>query len=109
MPDVTFLETNAVSTAVYWRYALSAITPATTTGAWSVTAGTYTRQLYAAVFDVIDGSNHIRFYCPSVEVTNRQDFKVANSETLTWGVTLTAYPNTSGVAVQTYIAVPALG
>jgi hypothetical protein len=107
--DLTFLETNQYSQAVYWGKGLTSITPGVGTGAFSLSFGVYTRQLYAAVFDVVDGTNHLRFYAPQVEVTDRKDFKVGAGTEISWGVTLTAYPNSSGVAVQMYDVVPALG
>lgn len=107
--QVAFAETNARVTEVYWNLALNSITPGVGTGAFSWTVGNNGRQLYAAVVDMVDGSNRLRFYMPSVEVTDFGDLKIANSEALTYGVTLTAYPNTSGVAIQPFAAIPALG
>lgn len=107
--DITFLETNARTQELYWGLAFNSLTPGVGTGAFNFTFGTYTRQLVAAVFDVIDGTNRLRYYCPSVEVTDRKDFKISNASEISWGVTLTAYPNSSGVTLQTYDVVPALG
>lgn len=107
--EATFGETNARVMEVFWRKALNSITPAAVTGAFSTTAGSYTRQLYALVIDMVDGLNRNRYYCPSVEVTNQGDIKIANSETLEWGVTFTAYPDTSGNAIYPFFALPNLG
>lgn len=106
---LTMLETNAVSAAVYYRQALGSITPVTGTGVFSVTQGTYTRQLYAAVFDMVDGSDHKRIYCPQLEVTDKDTVTNTPTNTLQYGVTLTAYPNSSGIAVQTFFQVASLG
>ncbi len=105
---LTFLESNEVSLAVYHRKALGSISPAVSTGAFSVTTGTFTRQLYAAVFDVIDGTNRVRAVCPSVEVTNRGDMQISSGNAITYEVTLTLYP-VSGVSIQWYYAIPNLG
>lgn len=107
--DVAFGELNARVMEVYWRKALNSITPAVSTGVWSTTAGNYNRQLYAMVIDMVDGVNRLRFYCPSVEVTSQGDIKIANSETLEWGVTLSAYPDTSGNYIYPFGAQPSLG
>lgn len=107
--DITMLETNARTQELYWGLALNSLSPTVGTGAFSFTFGTYTRQLFAAVFDVIDGTNHIRYYAPSCEVTDRRDSKIGNAQEISWGVTITAYPNSSGVALQAYDIVPALG
>ncbi len=105
---LSFLESNEVSLAVYHRKALGAITPAVSTGAFSVTTGTFTRQLYSAVFEIVDGTNKIRAYAPSVEVTGRGDMSVSAGAAITYEVTLTAYP-VAGVAIQWFYAVPNLG
>lgn len=107
--DIAFLETNARVMELYWGLAFNSLSPGVGTGAFNFTFGTYTRQLVAGVFDMIDGTNRMRIYCPQLEVTDRKDFKVSNASEISWGVTLTAYPNTSGVAMQTYAVVPALG
>lgn len=107
--DITMIETNARSQELYWGLALNSISPTVVTGAFNFTFGTYTRQLFAVTFDIIDGTNRLRYYCPQVEVTDRKDFSVANADGIQWGVTLTAYPNSSGVTLQTYDVVPALG
>ncbi len=107
--DLAFLETNQYSMAVFHRLAITSITPGVGVGNFATTTGNYTRQLYAAVFDMIDGTNHVRAYCPSVEVTGRSDVKFSNGNETTWPVTLTAYPNSSGIAIQWYYLMAALG
>lgn len=107
--DLTFLETNQYSQAVYHRLGITSISPTVGTGAFAVTDGTYSRQLYAMILDTIDGTNHVRIYCPQVEVTDRKDVQFQSGNPITWGVTLTAYPNSSGVAIQYYYVVSALG
>ncbi|MGI5247770.1 hypothetical protein [Dactylosporangium sp. CA-139066] len=107
--EAVFGETNARVMEVFWRKALNSITPAAVTGAFGTTAGVYTRQLYALVVDMVDGSNRARFYFPQVEVTGQGDVKIANSESLDWGVTLSAYPDTSGNAIYPLFALPNLG
>ncbi len=113
--DFTFkikmIETNEISQAVFWRKGITSITPAVSTGAFSVTGGTYARQLYAAVFQVVDitnGTNVLRFYAPSCEVTARDDVSISNGNEIGWGVTITAYP-VAGVALQMFVTSPNLG
>jgi hypothetical protein len=50
------------------------------------------------VFNVIDGSSTQRTYVATGEVTNVEPVKIANGEIVGYGVTVTAYPNSSGVA-----------
>lgn len=107
--DLVMAETNARTQELYWRKAIGSITPTAVTGAFATTGGTYVRQLYAAVFDIVDGTNHIRFYAPQVEVTGQAAVKVANSAAIEWGVTLSAYPDTSGNYIYPFYAIPSLG
>lgn len=107
--DIEFLETNARTQELYWGIQFGTLSPTVGTGAFSFTFGTYTRQLVAGVFDVIDGTNHVRMYCPQLEVTDRKDFQIGNGQEISWGVTFTAYPNSSGVTMQSFDIIPALG
>jgi hypothetical protein len=103
-----FMEANATSLAVYWRKALGSITPAAGTGKFSLTHGTYAVQFYSMVVDVVDGTSRARFYCPKVEVSNRDDLTIGNGNEISWGAELTAYP-VAGTAIAVYFAVPSLG
>ena len=105
--DLAFLESNPISLAVYNRLALDTIKP-DATGAFDFGVGDHRSQKYAATFDVVDGANHLRFYCPSVEVTDRQDLAVQAGSEISYGVTLTAYPGSDGVAVHEFYVVNAL-
>lgn len=107
--DLAFLEQNQYSMAVFFRQAINAITPGVGTGAFSVTTGTYVRRQYAAIFDMIDGTNHVRAYCPNIEVTNRSDVKFSSANETPWGVSCTAYPSSVGVATQWFFIMSALG
>lgn len=107
---VVFLETNTTSLSIYNRLPLigsTAIMP-DTGGAFSITEGTFRSQRYAAAFEVTDGVNRQRIYAPSVEVTEKESYKVGAGEAIVYGVTMTAYPNSAGVSVETFYAIPAL-
>ena len=99
-------ETNKVSAAVYNRKPLGSISPVG--GAFTVTDGTFSVARYQFVADVADGLAKVRMYCPSAEVTERGGFALKNGELITYDVTLTAYPDSTGVAVYTYFVVPGL-
>lgn len=105
--DVAFLESNPISLAVYNRLGLTDIAP-DATGAFDFGVGAHRTQKYAATFDVVDGANHLRFYCPSVEVTDRADLSVQAGSEISYGVTLTAYPGADGVAIHNFYVVNAL-
>lgn len=107
--DINFLEQNQYSMAVFFRQTINSITPGVGVGNFSLTTGTYTRRQYAIVFDMIDGTNHVRAYCPNAEVTDRKDVKFSNANEAPWGISVTAYPNTSGVATQWFFLMSALG
>lgn len=105
--DLGFLESNPVSLAIYHRLALDDIKP-DATGSFDFGVGAHRTQKYAAAFDVVDGNNHLRAYCPSVEVTDRADLSVTAGSEISYGVTLTAYPGSDGVAIHYYYVVDAL-
>jgi hypothetical protein len=50
------------------------------------------------VFNVVDGASVIRTYVASGEVTAIEPVKVANGEVVGYGITVTAYPSSTGVA-----------
>lgn len=107
---VVFLETNPISTSIYNRLPLTgpgAVYP-DENGDWTTTEGQFRAQRYACAFDLVDGPNRIRKYCPSAEVTEKDSFTIKAGEAILYGVTLTAYANSAGVAVATFNHVPAL-
>lgn len=83
-----------------------AITVATTTGGTVGQLLSFTddttgvRDLRAMTFDIITGTNHIRFYCPQAEVTNVASTAYTFDNPITYDVTITAYANSSGIAVK---------
>src|SRR6185437_10488851 len=104
---VSFLETNTVTVAVYDRKALSAVT-VTTPGIIAATLGPVEVAQYAAVFDIVDGSNHVRFVCPKVQNTTITDLNIGAGAAIERGVELTAFPDDSGIAIYEYNLVAAL-
>jgi hypothetical protein len=99
--SIAFLESNPVSLALYHELPLNA--PALVPdqdGAIYFTEGRARTQLYAAVFDIVDGTNHVRACVPQIEVTGQEDFSAQPGTPITYGVTLTAYPGSDGVSIQ---------
>ncbi len=108
--NIGFLESNPVSLAIYHELPLTgpgALVP-DSSGAFDFTEGKARTQLYAAVFDVVDGANHIRAVAPQVEVTGQEDFSAAPGNPVQYQVTLTAYPGTDGTAIHWYYVLDAL-
>lgn len=58
------------------------------------------RDVRAWCFDILQGTNHIRFYVPQGEVTARKNPVYKTDTLIEYGVTITAYPTPSGIAVQ---------
>lgn len=109
--DIVFLESNPISVAVYNRLPLTgtgSISPSPTDGSFDISVGAPASIQYAAVFDIIDGVNHLRFACPKVQVTNLVDLAIKAGEPIQYGVELTAYPDTTGVAIYEHYLVDAL-
>lgn len=105
--DLAFLETNGVSQCVYNRQAISSIT-VDANGAFAVTVGPPLLTTYAAVFDVVDGLNHLRYYCPRLQVSSIKAATVSAGKEITWPVTMTAIPDASGNSIYQYFLVNAL-
>jgi hypothetical protein len=110
---INFLESNPVSLAVYHSLPLGTLDPnaihvSATDGSFDITEGSVRTQLYAAVFDIVDGPNHVRACAPQLEVTGQDNFAATPVAPLTYGVTLTAYPGSDGVAIHWYYVLDAL-
>jgi hypothetical protein len=95
---VKFLESNPNVLGLFYRVATP--TPDATSHIISVTDDT-TGQLdpRTFLFDVVEGTNHIRFYVPNGEVTNVESPVYKLDGLVEYGVTITAYPDDNGVAV----------
>jgi hypothetical protein len=63
------------------------------------------QDIRAWTFDILEGTNHIRFYCPNAEVTARKNPVYVNSAITEYGVTITAYvdPATGISVARTYL------
>jgi hypothetical protein len=66
------------------------------------------RDVRSFCFDLIQGTNHLRFWIPTGEITNQGNVTYKYDNLIEYDVTITAYPNTSGVAVKRYILTDAL-
>lgn len=108
--DLTFLESNTTTLAVYHRLPLTGTGSLTADAGGNVdfTEGGVRIQEYTAVFDIVDGTNLVRACVPGLQVTGRQQFQASAGNPLTYGVTLTAFPGSDGVAVHWYYHLPAL-
>lgn len=104
---INMLESNPTTIAVYNRLPLDAIVP-DVSGAFDYTEGEANQQQYSAVFDLVDGPNRMRMVVPICEVTDRTEIDIKSASAVTYGVTLTAYPGSDGVAIHTYYLIPAL-
>jgi len=93
--DLTFLETNTTTLAVYNSLPLGSVT-ASANGAVSVASGTTATQFYSAVFYAGDGGNRIRYYAPIVQVTNLGDINVSEGQVIDRPITLNLLPDASG-------------
>jgi hypothetical protein len=58
-------------------------------------------DIRAWVFDVFEGTNHGRFYCPKAEITARKNPTYTTGAITEYGMTVTAYPDdVTGIAVS---------
>lgn len=56
------------------------------------------------VFNTIDGASVVRTYVATGEILSVEAVKAANGDVIGYGVTVTAYPNSSGVAFTKFSA-----
>ena len=105
--QVVCLETNETVMDVYNRLELGTTT-ADASGDFSVSRGAVPVQRYSFIVDIVDGVNHIRFYYPSGEVKERTERKIGNGESIQYGFTIQAYPDSTGKFAYEYYRVPAL-
>jgi hypothetical protein len=106
--DLTFLETNPTAVAVYNSLPLSSVT-ADSSGFFSVSTGLPQINRYAAVFDAVDGANHIRYFAPNVQNITPGDLVLTEGQPLTRAISLTCYPDSTGHTFYEYYLVGALG
>lgn len=95
---VKFLETNPAVLGLFYKTATPV--PDSTSHIITITDDT-TGELdpRTFVFDVLEGTNHARFYVPKGEVTNVDSPVYKTDGLVEYGVTITAYPDENGVAV----------
>lgn len=108
--QLSFLESNTTTLSIYNRLPLtgSGSLVVATGGKVDFTEGSQRTIEYAAVFDIVDGDNYIRAVVPALQVTDRTEYTIAAGEPISYGVTLTAYPGSDGVAVHWYYVLDAL-
>jgi hypothetical protein len=87
-----FLETNATTLAQYYGTYAS--------GVASVTGVAGARQSW--IIHVDDGTSDIRVVIPEAEISERGDTSYVNGEAVRYPVTLSAYPDDSGVKAYIY-------
>lgn len=71
-------------------------------GAFKIDVKAPSGDLRSFVFDVLDGSEHLRIYVPLGEVTDRGDITYTNTGAIQYNVTISCYPNTSGVLLSKF-------
>lgn len=93
----TMIESNAVSLKAYYgNYA---------SGVIQINGDQLPHQ--AMLLDVIDGTHEIRVAIPDGQITERGDVVYENGEAIGYEVTVTCYPDSSGVKAYKYVDVDA--
>lgn len=107
--DLTFQETNHTSLEIYHRLPIGTTGIAGADGFISgVVDGAPQLVSYAAIFDMVDGRNHYRLYCPNVQNTSRGAIDMPFGSEINHPITLTCFPDSSNVAIYHYPVVTAL-
>jgi len=90
--ELTLIETKDAVLETYYG--------ALSSGVVEVTGDQLGRQSW--VIDVIDGDHDIRVVIPEGQVTERGEVTYANGEAISYQVTITAYPDVTGVKAYIY-------
>lgn len=83
------IETKGKTLGLYFRN--SSGPAVVSAGQWSLLPDQTSPDERAFVFDVLDGTKHIRHYVPRGEVTERSEIKHASGEVIGYEVTILAY------------------
>lgn len=91
----TFLESNPDVLGLY--YGVTAPVPDVTSHIISLTPNSSSTQDHRSfVLDIMEGTNHVRWYLPDAEVTDTTDVPYKTDGMTQYGVTITAYPDADG-------------
>ena len=104
---LTFLESNLVSLPIAHRLPLGGVT-VDASGTLTIAEGGIQLPTYAALFDIVDNSNHVRVFCPAVAATSVTGWTAAPASLLDYPVSMTAYPDKFGNSVYTTMILPSL-
>lgn len=99
--DVTYafapIEFNPVAVEAYFGN----YTDEADGASWEITAEQLPHRIW--VIDVLDGEVRMRFVIPDGQVTERGDFNIVNGELMSMPLTLSCFPDTTGVKAYGYI------
>jgi hypothetical protein len=98
--QVTFWESNADVLGLYFKLG-AAPTPDATSHIISVAeAAKPDPDPRSFVFDILEGTNHVRLYVPKCEVTDRGNLVYKSDAIIGYPVTMTAYAGSDGFTCQ---------
>lgn len=101
---LTMIETNKESAGVYYGDDNVTATPATVTEGNQLAIKVTSVELihYVWAFEILDGFRTGRVVLPDAQVTARGDVSYVDSDAISYPVTLTAYPDGTGVKAYIY-------
>lgn len=105
--EITGAETSPTVLELYNQLELGSIVP-DANGKFTIAPSSLEVTRYAFVLVVVDGENVIRYAAGNCEVTDVKERKVANGTPLTYGMTITPYPDANGIPVHEHYLIPAL-
>jgi hypothetical protein len=71
-------------------------------GQWKIDVVAPTPDVRSFVFDVLDGTKHLRIYVARGEVTERAEIVYANGEAIGYDITITCYPDGNNVVLTKF-------
>lgn len=95
----TLIETKGETLKLYHKGSSVAVVSA---GQWKVDVVGATPDPRSFVFDVLDGSKHVRLYVANGEVTERGEIKYASGDAIAYDITITCYADSNGVVLTKF-------
>lgn len=101
---LTMIETNASTSGIYYGAGNVAVTAATVSSGElvSITITSAELEHRVWVFELMDGTRSGRVILPDAQVTDRGDVSFVDGDAVSYGLTLTAYPDADGVKAYVF-------
>lgn len=106
--QVTFWESNLDVLGVYFKLGAAATADVTSQIVAIAEQANPAPDPRAWVFDILEGTNHVRLYVPKAEVTGRGNLVYKADQVIGYQATMTAYAGSDGFTCQRFYLLDAI-